>query len=179
MLPEIKILFGYHAIQGDIPGLLINSGYLLKLVGDSDQPGCSPESPVSVIAQSSVVKASPHAEAITIGVESDQGEQYEIQSPWRDRGMFAYAGFEDSETVLPETFAGVKFREPKRLLRWRTKYRQIAPFIQFPHPGQDIVGGYLAVFLQIEGDTPAVQEERRTAQPFCQGVTVLTLFMRG
>ena len=64
---------GDDQVEGNIPGLCRQPVDALALVGETDQAGPSPVIAVQQIAEGAVIVPRAHAEAMTVGVEADQG----------------------------------------------------------------------------------------------------------
>ncbi len=79
--------FGYYPLQWHIPWVSLKVGQLLALVCQADERRSSPVSVVEV-GESTVIVTAAHAEAVSLWIESDQGQIDEIQAPWWNRWPF-------------------------------------------------------------------------------------------
>jgi hypothetical protein len=80
-LSSIDPPFSDNHVGHDVPGTGFDPRDALTIVGDSDQTGTSPSATLSKIGEGPIIEAATHADAMTVGVESNEWHQQEIEIP--------------------------------------------------------------------------------------------------
>ncbi len=82
-------------------------------MGEAEQEGSPcPLSPTHE-CEAAVVVAAPHAQAMTVFIETEQGDDDEIQSACGNQASPAWKGFGDIEAVAPQPITRPPPVEPK------------------------------------------------------------------
>src|SRR5690606_13267259 len=128
-------------------------------MGQAKQLWSGPVPPAPEVGEGAIVEASAHAQAVSLLVEADQRQEYQVQSP--GSGLQAAVGlrFADAETVACPALATDQPLETHAIGRPFAEYRQVAVLA---HPAglfHQCGGVYLAIIGQIEGDVPAAAEQ--------------------
>jgi hypothetical protein len=98
----IQAPFSDYGIEGNVPGLGWQSVNALHFMREAEQKWAPcPLSP-TYECEAAVVVAASHAQAMTVFIKTEQGNDYEIQSVRGNQTPPAWKGFRDIEAVAPQ-----------------------------------------------------------------------------
>ena len=94
----------------------------------TDEGGSVPVAAPLEKSQCAVVEATTHTQSVAHLIESDQRQQYQIQSPRCDASIAAAIGFIDTKAVFPHALFRVVRDKPERIFVAASEYRKVELF---------------------------------------------------
>ncbi len=143
-------------------------------MSEADQPRSLPVSSVAEEGQAAIVEARPHANPMTLGVESDQWHQNQIQALRGHNLTVSRSGLEDVEAIAPKSRLGVDAHKPEPARGVRAQHRQIPTAM----PSKSLADGRWIELTRngkIERDAPCRVCQAAAEEPLTDGLRVLAL----
>jgi hypothetical protein len=168
-------MLGHDQVQGDVPWSHWQPRHTLALVGDADQAGTPPMVPMGEVAQGPIIVAAAHAQPVTVGVESDQGDQQEFKGPGEAQPAIASGRFRDAKAVQAHGVTRAVGKEPKPRVRVRAQDRELPDLA--PGLGQVEQGSRvdLAIGGPVDTDPPGPEKGLVSAQAPSKRPRMVTL----
>lgn len=168
-----------HAIQRHIPRTGVDCLYSLTLVGEAYQAGALPAAAYPQVGEGAVVESAAHPEAVAVGVESDQGNQEEVQGPGKADASSAEVGLGNAEPVPRQAAVLPALDEPELLIWVCSQHREKDALVPGTSRGQERCRVDLAVVAAIGADAAGADEQGVPAETTGQGFGMLAALPGG
>jgi hypothetical protein len=172
--PAVDRCLGDHRVQGHVPGFGLDPVDALALVREADEPRPLPIAAAAQERETAIIEARPHADPVTVVIESDQGHQDKIKAMGRQDLPVAAGGFGDAVPVWAQWLAGSMANEPKPSGGMAAQHGQVpAPVaVESLNEGPRVE---LAACRDIKRDPASRTAESTANEPGCDSPGMLLL----